>query len=67
MGQTVTIDCYACATRTNVEVPRLGYAAWQAGELIQRAMPRLSVEDRETLISSLCCYCQDQMFAEEEE
>jgi len=48
-------------------VPRLGYAAWQAGILIQQAMPGVSIEDRETLISSLCHHCQEQMFTEEEE
>jgi len=67
MGQTVAVDCFACSTRTNVEVPRLGYAAWQAGILIQQAMPGVSIEDRETLISSLCHHCQEQMFTEEEE
>lgn len=67
MGQTVTVECYACSTTTHVTVPRLGYAAWQAGALIQRAMPGLLIEDREALISSLCHHCQDLIFAEEEE
>lgn len=67
MGQTVAVECFACSTLTDVTVPRLGYAAWQAGILIQQAMPGVSIEDRETLISSLCHHCQEVMFTEEEE
>ena len=38
-------------------VPLSGYTAWQNGELIQNAMPTLSADDRERLITGICPAC----------
>ena len=42
--------------RTNHEilVSKRGYQAWRNGMLIQHALPELSIDDRETLISGYC-------------
>ncbi len=43
------------------------FAAWDSGVLIQDAMPRLSVNDREMLISGCCPKCWDKMWPSEDE
>ena len=40
--------------------------AWENGELIQNAMPYLSADEREVLISGTCGPCFDRMFGGEE-
>jgi hypothetical protein len=42
------------------------YARWQAGELIQVAMPNLDAEEREMLISGICPTCWEDMFDDED-
>ena len=37
---------------------------WQAGELIQNAMPNLDADSREQLISGTCPKCWDEMFGD---
>ena len=39
---------------------------WQNGSLIQDAMPYLSADERELLISGTCGTCFDKMFGSEE-
>jgi hypothetical protein len=41
-------------------------AAYEAGELIQRAMPDVSEDERELLISGVCGQCFDELFKEAE-
>jgi len=41
------------------------YIAWRDGELIQNAMPNLSADEREFLISGLLPGEYDEMFEEE--
>jgi hypothetical protein len=40
---------------------------WKDGELIQDAMPYLSADEREILISNICGLCFEQMFGEGED
>ena len=61
------VDCSICGNTTNVAVSRSSLKLWQSGTLIQEAMPYLTVEERETLISSLCPPCQNYTLSEEEE
>lgn len=58
------IPCPSCNAYTQIEVPLNGYANWEKGMLIQKAMPELSEVDRETLISGLCPTCQGLVFDE---
>ena len=44
------------------EVSRLNIEAWQDGQLIQQAFPKLSVPQREFLISGIPLYEQDSVF-----
>jgi len=40
-----------------ITVPRVGYQAWRRGALIQNALPKLSADEREALISGICSNC----------
>jgi len=57
--------CMMCGKVVAVDCPDAGFAAWQAGELVQVAMPSLSADDREILISGICGPCFDNMFPDE--
>lgn len=61
-----TAPCMVCGKQSTVEVDYVGYHQWLAGELIQRALPTLSADDRELLITGTCSPCFEAMFAEEE-
>ncbi len=54
INQTVTIDrlCIVTKKEHSVTVPLKGYNRWIKGEYIHTAMPEVSAEDREFLISS---------------
>ena len=57
--------CPFCDSEWAVEVSEDGYFKWQfEGMLIQEAMPDLSPETRECLISGLCEECQKKFFKE---
>lgn len=60
----LNINCAMCGKSSTVYVRKDQYEAWQEGTLVQIAMPQLSVDDRETLVSSLCRKCQDLIFNE---
>jgi ribosomal protein S27AE len=44
-----------------------GIEAWENGELIQRALPNLTAEQREFLMTGYDQKCWDEMFADEED
>lgn len=50
----------------NLDVNPEQIARWQKGELIQNAMPQLSVDEREFLISGLLPEEWEKLMAEEE-
>lgn len=66
-GETMQVStaCPECGDIGLTEVPRQGYLDWRNGELIQRAMPELSAERRERLVTGICGACWGAMFAEE--
>jgi hypothetical protein len=64
---TIVVPCPFCAKSSEVSVPLSGYKAWQSGEFIQNAMPDVSADDRELLISGTCSECWDSMFLSDEE
>jgi len=58
--------CRQCGTTAQIPVLGPDYDRWQNGELIQNAMPYLSADDREVLISGVCGTCFDNMFGGDE-
>ena len=57
--------CAKCLTEVLISVEYDDYEAWRNGELIQNAMPYLTADQREILISSICGDCFDLMFPED--
>ena len=53
-GDTTTAFCMQCDRRYELAVSEQQLRRWQAGELIQNAMPDLPPRDRELLISGTC-------------
>lgn len=49
----VSGECVFTGESYSVVVPSEGFARWQAGEPIQRAMPEVPSEEREFLISGI--------------
>lgn len=60
----VTI-CRCCGHDYDVVVDVDGYDRWRGGELIQNALPELSTEDREMLISGTCDVCWNMLLPED--
>ena len=58
----VICTCPFCTKNHFVMVSMEAYERWQAGELIQYAMPNLTPTEREQLISGLCPECQQKVF-----
>jgi hypothetical protein len=59
--------CMHCNTRGRLRVDPRDYRRWIAGALIQNAMPYLTADERELLISNTCAECWKKIFATEEE
>jgi len=49
--------CVICSVKREINVDIEGFANWQNGARIQDALPDLSADDREMLISSICPTC----------
>jgi hypothetical protein len=64
---TVSVPCPFCQNLAELDVPLQGYKAWQSGELVQNALPDLSADDRELLISGTCSTCWDEQFSFDDE
>lgn len=62
--ETIAVDatCIQCRKVKRVVMPAKGYLRWRQGELIQNALPTVSKDDRELLISQTCGSCFDQLF-----
>ena len=59
--------CRICGRVHSFLADEEGLYRWQSGELIQNALPDVSLDDREFLISRICPKCWDDMFGEEED
>ena len=64
---SIIVSCPFCGKESFVNVSYEGYWAWQNGELIQNALPELSANERELLMTGICSDCWESMFGEEEE
>lgn len=59
--------CPDCGKQFYIHVDEEGYEKWKGGMLIQNALPHLSAEIRECLISGMCLSCQEKFFGSEDE
>ena len=59
---SMDIECIRCKKVTSLSVNPDDYHRWQQGELIQNAMPYLSADEREILISGICGKCYDAIY-----
>ncbi len=59
------IRCRHCGDDHSVPVQPEQFAAWKSGTLIQNAMPNLTNEQRELLITQTCQRCWDAMWRED--
>ena len=57
-----SVDCRICGESHTVMADEKDVCHWQEGSLIQDAMPYLSADDRELLISGTCPDCWVEMF-----
>lgn len=54
--------CTCCQKQFVIKAPQEGYNAWTKHEKkIQHAMPTVSADDRELLISGLCVDCFEEV------
>jgi len=61
--EIVEVECVSCKTKHTVIVPTAGYKLWASGQAkIQDALPGLSEDERELLMSNICPVCWDKMF-----
>lgn len=65
--EKVAIQCVKCDNVHIILVGSNDLQRWKDGELIQDAMPYLSADEREILISNICGRCFEQMFGEGED
>ncbi len=61
--KTFQIKCIGCKQTKEIVVPLAEYRAWQSGKLIQEAMPNVSANDRELIISRTCPECWAKIFS----
>jgi len=63
----IHLECKECGKPKFVDVNTFGFLRWQQGMLIQRALPELSTDDRELLISRICPECWTKLFPPDKE
>lgn len=64
-GETVLVKraCPFCDNLVQVEAPTSGFEAWTRGTPIQTALPSLSAENRELLLTGICPSCWKETFS----
>lgn len=58
----VDARCDTCMSVFELDVDFYDYMAWKGGTFVQDAMPYLTADERELLISNTCGDCWDNMF-----
>lgn len=58
----IEVRCPVCGKTEIVVAPFEGYTAWNSGVPIQEALPCLSADERELLLSGICPTCWDKLF-----
>lgn len=60
------VECIICKTKHTIMVKTADYKKWSKGQAkIQEAMPYLTADERELLMSGICGRCFDKVFSEE--
>lgn len=62
----VEVRCPICGKSYIITVPYEGFRNWQDGGRIQRCLPTLSNEDRESLMTGICGDCWDKLYGEDD-
>lgn len=65
MREIYEVRCRICGEVYYIAIDPVDVERWQNGELIQNAMPYLSADERELIISGTCGQCWGKMFGEE--
>lgn len=64
----VVVMCRSCGEVCVIQdISYEGYKDWKYGELIQKALPGLTADQRELLISQTCPLCWEKMFGEDKD
>ena len=59
----ITIECRVCGKdQPTIEIRHTQLIKWRDGWKIQEAMPQLTPDERELIISGTCGPCFDKMF-----
>ena len=62
----IVMTCVCCGTVVKIVAPESDYRLWRSGQHIQDAMPTLTVDEREILISGICGKCFDGLGGDDE-
>ena len=62
---TVNRTCILCSEEVTITTTEEGMTQWYNGEFIQDAMPELTPDEREIMISGICGLCFDKEFTDE--
>lgn len=65
--EATTKPCMVCGRVSTLQVPAEGFIRWQNGDYIQTALPDLTVEEREMLMTGTHPDCWDTAFPDEED
>lgn len=58
----IECTCKMCGKEVDIIADQRGYNKWKKGMLIQDAMPYLTPDEREILVSGICGECFDNLF-----
>lgn len=65
--EVTTQSCMGCAKVEKLTIPKAEYDAWIVeGDYIQTALPDLTPEERELILTGIHPDCWDDMFPEED-
>lgn len=67
LNTSIAYGCNRCGQVSQIRCDANDWLDWQEGKYIQEAMPYLSVDERELMISGTCGTCFDAMFAHMDE
>ena len=63
----VEIQCKMCRKVYSIDLPILGYFAWELGSYVQDAFPDMPASLRELLISKICSTCFDKLCGDDDD
>lgn len=59
-------ECILCNKHVRFQVSETGYLNWTNGMNIQDALPEISTDKREMMLTNICGICFDRTFNDEE-